>query len=222
MNRWKVIAGILLIFILGAFCGVIGSGVLLKHRIKRFMDPAGPPPPIRVLQRQLDAFELSEDQRVRVDALVDAMHREFTDFFRKTQPQFKAVFDRHVSQIRAVLDPVQQKQLDEAVNRIETRMKQPPFGRKGPRPGPDPERLFRRLQQQLNLSDDQLAQIRPILDEEMEKRHGMLSDAEGSHDRRARREQMMQLHQATEKRLQAILTPEQLEAFRTLRRERRP
>jgi hypothetical protein len=230
MNRWKVISGILLIFMLGAFCGVVGSGLFIKHRIKRFMDPAGPPPPIRFLQQQLDAFELSVDQQARIDRLFDDMHRDFVELFRQSQPEFKQTFDRYVLQIRNVLRADQQEKLDRVAARIESRlhrMQPPPFREKGPlsgdRPmGPGPERMLDRLAWELDLSRDQVRQMRPILEEQMEKRRSLLLEDTAGDERSGLRERTEKLHQETNRQLEAILTPEQVESFRKIGRNRRP
>ncbi|BBO70961.1 hypothetical protein DSCA_48910 [Desulfosarcina alkanivorans] len=229
MNRWKVIAGILMIFILGAFCGVIGSGLFLKHRIKRFMDPAGPPPPIRFLQRQFDDFQLSAEQQARIDALFDDMHREFDELFRKSQPEFKALFDRYLSQIREVLRPDQQEKLNRVAARIEShlqRMKPPPFRNKAPFSGgrrlrPDPHRQLDRLAWELDLTRDQVLQMRPILEEQMAKRRRLLENTTND-NRGGLREKLMAIGEETDRRLETILNPEQAASFKKLRRRRRP
>lgn len=161
MNRWKVVAGILLIFILGALSGAAVTNTFFKHRIKRFMDPKGPPPPILILQRQMDRLTLSQDQQDRIDALFDEMHREFTDLWKKSQPIFKQLFDRYLLRIREVLTPVQQEKLDRSVERIEKRMERM-------KPLPPPEKrgaLFDapRLQKEFGLTVDQAERSAAII-----------------------------------------------------------
>ncbi|WP_319524066.1 hypothetical protein [uncultured Desulfosarcina sp.] len=169
MNRWKVVAGILLIFILGALSGAMGTHVFFRHRIKRFMDPKGPPPPILILQGQMDELALSPDQQNRIDALFDDMHREFSDLWKKSQPIFKQLFDQYLLRIREVLNPAQREKLDRTVERIEKRMERmkPP-----PPPLPPPEKrgvkrgvLYDapQLQKELGLTADQAEKSATIL-----------------------------------------------------------
>ncbi|MDJ0784903.1 MAG: hypothetical protein QNJ22_23255 [Desulfosarcinaceae bacterium] len=134
MNRWKVITGILLILAVGAFSGALGTGIYTKNRIKRFMDPMGPPPPIRILGRQLDELDLSTAQQQKTGALLEAMHLEFLEIFQKTQPELQLIFNHHVNQLRAELTPGQQQLFDNTIQRIEERMQQMlarPFNRQG-------------------------------------------------------------------------------------------
>lgn len=230
MNRWKVIAGILLIFTLGAFCGVIGGGLFFKHRVKRIMDPAGPPPPIRFLKRQLDGLQLSGEQRTQIDALFEDMRRDFVELFRKSQPEFKALFDRYISQIREKLNPDQQEKLNRTVKRMENhlqRMKPPPFRNKDPfagnrRLGPDPHRRLDNLAWELDLSKDQVQKMRPILEEQWVKQRHLLLDDKTRNDRGDLREKMMAIRKETDQLLEAIMTPEQVESFKKMQRKRMP
>jgi len=229
MNKWKVIAGILLIFILGVFSGAIGTSTFFKHRIKRFMDPQGPPPPIRLLQRQLGEFDLSSEQHARIDALFEEMHREFVRRMKKGQKEIKQLFDEYISQIKGVLASEQGEKLDRIVERIENRMQAmqsppPPMGHGGPPPGdgfkgPAPKGMFiQRLQKELSLSDEQVQQIRPILEEEREKQKELFSKTvNGEGDRDDFRNRMDAIRRETDARMVSILTPEQMERFRALR-----
>ncbi|BBO75259.1 hypothetical protein DSCW_26760 [Desulfosarcina widdelii] len=193
MNRWKVIAGILLIFILGALTGAMGTNTFFKHRIKRFMDPKGPPPPILILQRQMDELTLSQEQQNRIDALFDDMHREFTDLWKKSQPVFKQLFDQYLLRIREVLNPAQQEKLDRTVDRIEKRMERM-------KPPPPPEKrggLFDapRLQKELGLTADQA-----------EKGAAILKDLKKKSDAVHRRfdEEMLLLHDRMDAELKQV------------------
>ena len=134
MNKWKVAAGILLIFVLGALTGAIGTGVFVKSRIHRFMDPKGPPPPIRILHREFSRMDLSDNQRLEVNAMLNDMHREVAKHMRQSVPQVKQLFDQRIEKIREKLDPIQQERLDKTLGRIESRMrhmKPPPFPKQG-------------------------------------------------------------------------------------------
>jgi Spy/CpxP family protein refolding chaperone len=230
MDRWKVIAGILLIFVLGAFCGVTGSGLFFKHRVKRFMDPAGPPPPIHFLKQQLDDFQLSAGQQAQIDALLDDMRRDFTELFRKSQPKFNALFDRYISKIREKLRPDQRKKLNRVVKRLGRhmlRMEPSPPGDRDPfsgdrRSGPDPDRQLHRLARELALSREQMQQMRPILEKQREKQHSLFMEDATSEDHSDLREKMMAIGQETDQQLKAIMTPEQVESFKKLHRKRMP
>jgi len=89
------------------------------------------------------------------------------------------------------------------------------------RRGPDPEKMLSHLTQELALSDDQANQIRPILEAQAEKRQKLFSESPSGGDRRAMREQMRAIHEETDKQIESILTPEQVEQFQELRKKMR-
>jgi Spy/CpxP family protein refolding chaperone len=76
------------------------------------------------------------------------------------------------------------------------------------------------LRDALSLSDAQTAEVRALFEAEMAARPPR--GERGSVDREARRAQMAQRRAEMEHRLADILTPEQMEAFRTWQQENRP
>jgi Spy/CpxP family protein refolding chaperone len=89
------------------------------------------------------------------------------------------------------------------------------------RRGPDPEKMLSHLTEELALSDDQANQIRPLLEAQAEKRQKLFSESSSGGDRRAMREQMRAIHEETDKQIESILTPEQVEQFQELRKRMR-
>jgi Spy/CpxP family protein refolding chaperone len=71
-----------------------------------------------------------------------------------------------------------------------------------------PEQIVSRLKDRLNLTDDQVNKIRPIIEESMWKQEAL-------------RKEMLQLLQSTDAKIGAVLTPEQLKEFQQLKDERR-
>jgi Spy/CpxP family protein refolding chaperone len=89
------------------------------------------------------------------------------------------------------------------------------------RRGPDPEKMVSHLTQELALSEDQANQIRLILEAQAEKRQKLFSESSSGGDRRAMREQMRAIHKETDRQIESILTPEQIEQFQDLRKKMR-
>jgi len=89
--------------------------------------------------------------------------------------------------------------------------------------GVSPERQLAHLKDRLHLEDDQINQIRPIL-EDMAARRETIRERYHSQEQSGRvatREEMQTLRRETEARLAEILTAEQMDAFRALREEQR-
>lgn len=81
------------------------------------------------------------------------------------------------------------------------------------RRGASIEQRLSHLKEALALTDEQVEQVRPILEEEKEKRQNLRSNVSLNNDRSAMREKMMEIREETKKQLGSILTPEQLEQF---------
>lgn len=74
-------------------------------------------------------------------------------------------------------------------------------------PRPTAEEKINKLKQELNLTDEQVKQITPIIQSEMQKRKEVM-------------DQMRNLHQDTENKIGQYLTPEQMTQWKTLREQR--
>jgi len=160
MNKWKAITGILLIFILGGLIGALGTGMVVKQRIKRFTDPKGPPLPIHFLQRQLRRMSLSSDQKADINPILDRMHAEFMALLERSRPEFDRLFDTHVQEIREKLDAGQQEELDAMVQKIKAHLQRvhaSGFRKK------DGESLLFDLKTELDLTPEQVKTSQAII-----------------------------------------------------------
>lgn len=213
MNKWKAIAGILLIFILGGLVGALGTGMVVKQRIKRFADPKRPPPPIHVLQRQLRRMSLSADQETKITPILERMQAGFLALLEKSRPEFDRLFDTHVQEIREKLDASQQEQLDATVQKIKAhlkRMHSPGSMKK------DGASLLSVLKTELDLTPEQAKTSQAIIQamqkkmETIRKRFGRQKDL--LKDRFA--DDMETEYQSAEAALSRVLTAQQMEALK--------
>lgn len=84
--------------------------------------------------------------------------------------------------------------------------------------------IISQLQEQLNLSDAQVEQVRPIFEEEFEKREELFEknreQGQGPESRKALDEEFQKLQEETEKQLEEIFTEEQMTLYRKMLEER--
>jgi hypothetical protein len=75
----------------------------------------------------------------------------------------------------------------------------------------------------LNLTEEQVAQAQPIIEDQVQKRRETFESwrEEGSQDRQSLKDAMQSLQEATESQLATILTEEQLEGLRKMQDEQR-
>jgi Spy/CpxP family protein refolding chaperone len=83
--------------------------------------------------------------------------------------------------------------------------------------------LLAAMKERLNLTEEQATRVWPIIEEQTRKRHEIFESYRGQCDqgRQSLRNAMQELQMSTENQLAAILTDEQMEAFRKMDEERR-
>lgn len=100
---------------------------------------------------------------------------------------------------------------------------QPTRPEQPPKP-PTVEDIVSQLQEQLNLTDEQVEQVRPIFEKEFEKREELFQknrgQGQGPESRKAVDEEFQKLQEETEKQLEKIFTEEQMTLYRKMLEER--
>ena len=122
MKRWKLISGLLLVFVLGVLAGSFGTRIYLKDRFEHLRkDPKARQAFImRKLSKEL---ELTPDQKIKVEKIVEQMGAKRREFFLKNRPEIKRIMDEGFAQIKKELNNDQQKKLDVLREKFEKRRK---------------------------------------------------------------------------------------------------
>ena len=122
MKRWKLISGLLLVFVLGILAGAFGTRIYLKDRFAHLRkDPKARQAFImRKLSKEL---ELTPDQKIKIEKIVEQLGEKRREFFLKNRPEIKKIMDEGFLQIKKELDDDQQKKLDELREEFEKRRK---------------------------------------------------------------------------------------------------
>jgi len=76
-----------------------------------------------------------------------------------------------------------------------------------------------RLSKELNLTDEQKAKVKPILDEQMKQMHATQEDSSLTQEQK--HDKMKQIHEATHSQINDILTPEQQKKFAALKEQQK-
>jgi hypothetical protein len=109
--RWKLISGLLLVFVLGILAGSLGTGFYLKHRLA----PLIKEPRARktfIMKRLSKELNLTSDQKTKIDPLVEQMIEKRREYYLKNRPEIKTIMDQGFAQIREELNEDQKKKLD--------------------------------------------------------------------------------------------------------------
>jgi nucleoid DNA-binding protein len=110
--RWKLISGLLLVFVLGVLVGSVGTGFYLKHRLA----PIIKEPRARkafIMKRLSKKLNLTPNQKTKIEPIVEQMIEKRREYYRKTRPEIKRIMDQGFTQIKEELNEDQKKKLDE-------------------------------------------------------------------------------------------------------------
>jgi len=113
MNRLKVWVGIVLVFLLGALAGSLGTGIYFKHRIERFAKGGRPPIKMVLMKKLSHGLDLTETQRVGIEEILDQLEIKLLDLRQKHRPELAKLFEHSFGLIREKLNSEQKKRFDE-------------------------------------------------------------------------------------------------------------
>ena len=109
--RWKLILGLLLVFVLGILAGSVGTGFYLKHRFA----PLIKEPRARktfIMKKLSKELNLTLDQKTKIEPIVEQMIEKRREYYLKNRPEIKTIMDQGFAQIREELNEDQKKKLD--------------------------------------------------------------------------------------------------------------
>ena len=129
---WKAALGVILVFILGWFGGVLTIIVVERHRALILLqhEPEGM---AKLLERQtLRSLDLDEGKRKQVHDLIVQNLKQRMELQKQIQPQVRVINRQTLQQIDALLTPDQQQRFRESLAGFKKR-----FGRNPFNTGPD-------------------------------------------------------------------------------------
>ena len=120
MKRWKLLTGLLLVFVLGVLLGSTGTGYYFTHRF-------APPTMDRttreafIMDRLSKELNLTRDQQLKIGRIVDQMVEKRHEHFRRSRPELRRIMDQGFSQIKEELNENQRNRLDALREKFERR-----------------------------------------------------------------------------------------------------
>lgn len=123
MQKWKIVAGLLLVFVLGALTGALSTGIALK-RHHPFFSGAPEGRKAFIMKRLSRKLDLSADQKVRIEAIIDRVQSETFQQMRDGRRFMHRQLEKGFAEIRKELTPEQQRRFDEMKADREQRRKE--------------------------------------------------------------------------------------------------
>lgn len=138
MNRWKAVLRYGLVFALGLALGLVGSHLVIKHRLKRAMQDRPAAQRQMVLRQLARQLELTKPQQVEIEKIVNARMQALEELRKHNQPEIREIFQRSTDEMKVHLTSEQQEKLDRLTQRLQQRLARPGTRRSSPPADPFP------------------------------------------------------------------------------------
>jgi Spy/CpxP family protein refolding chaperone len=135
MKKWKLYAGLVLIFILGVVAGSLGDRFVHKQRFDRFRKDPGARKTL-FLERLTKKLDLTEEQKKVFEQIVTRIDERMQGHRKQKRSEMKAIMDEGFSQMSEQLTPEQKKKLDKMRKKARRFLGRPP-GPSHPKPPRD-------------------------------------------------------------------------------------
>jgi hypothetical protein len=122
VHKWKLLSGLLLVFVLGILVGSIGAGFYLKYRSAA---PERGPRARKdfIINRLSKELNLTPAQKTKIGPIIEQMIEKRRDYYMKIRPEVKSIMEQGFSQIEQELNEDQQKKLKILREKFEKRRK---------------------------------------------------------------------------------------------------
>jgi hypothetical protein len=123
MNNWKVWTAFMLVFFLGAACGVLGSGVVVKQRIVKFknLKGTGLGGGKRFLHKIESQVKPDEQSMKEIRRIVAVNQQQIQEVRGKAAEEILQIYTTTEQEITTLLTPEQQVRFAKIMQRIRKR-----------------------------------------------------------------------------------------------------
>ena len=113
MEKWRVLIGIIVVFILGAIAGGLMSYAACWNR-PHWGETHPREEVVRKLSRKL---HLDDAQKAQVEVIVNDAHNQMREMRRETQPKIDSIMGSAQAKIREILRPDQKAEFEKLIAR---------------------------------------------------------------------------------------------------------
>lgn len=111
MKKWKLIAGVLLIFASGLLVGALASGMYIKHKHPLFK--RDPVVKTRYIMEKLSGkLDLTDSQKEKITGIVQGIETEARALYQRHRSEMKEVLEKGVAEMKTELNPGQVRELE--------------------------------------------------------------------------------------------------------------
>lgn len=107
MIKWRSIASIILIFLLGMLAGMLLNHKIYQNKIERFITNEPSSMEKFIIERLNRELNLEPSQLEQVRNIVQDTHEQIRKIRQQCRPQVEEIITRSQNRVRALLHPVQ-------------------------------------------------------------------------------------------------------------------
>lgn len=230
MKKWQIAISILLVFAIGTAAGAYGSRVMFKKRITRALRTEGSPG-IRVIHGMMDRLDLSEAQKASIDAIIEENNEKWETIRQEYEPKIKELYETVIEETKKELTDEQRNEIETMSAQVQRRLPRrntaplrsasPPEG-SGPLSMTQPfgkkskSDLAAGIMEQLRIEEEKSAEVQSIIEADLKRQKALNNELEKSQAAMEQKfqEKISDIKADTEKKLEKLLTPEQMETYR--------
>lgn len=222
MNKIKLIIGVILVFAVGILAGSICTGFYFKGQLKQFI-AEGPPMDMRI-RRVLDDFskdlDLSETQKLQIEKILRDAQEKILELRRDTFPHMEELNEKTLELIREKLNEKQREKFNTFYNKMKRFNDR--FAVRLDFPGRPFSHELDEMKSRLNLKPEQASEIEKIMKDGFNNRENIIKEGREKEppDLSIIRNKMMEIDELENKKIESILTEEQLDSFKKFLEER--
>jgi hypothetical protein len=120
-SRIWLAAFIVVVFATGIAIGFLFSEYLQLGSVAREESSARPLPPMRLTERLADELQMTREQRLQLDAIVNVRRRNFESVREEMRKRFESDAGTLTIEIREILTPEQLEKFDDVVASVRAR-----------------------------------------------------------------------------------------------------
>ncbi len=221
MNKLKLLAGITLLFCVGVFVGILGTGAHFTHKFERFTRGGHRPPIARLLMERLTRkLDLTKTQQAEVLEITEQTRLKLHDLRGKYEPEMEAILESSLQSVKEKLNDTQRKKIDEMYRKLKERWREREVSHEMAARG-TPRESFDRLKAALGLTEIQQSKVRQMIEDGIKDRNQIIRKyrEQGHLLKRSLRRDIRENRKSVEERLAAVLTKDQMEKYRQFEKQ---
>lgn len=115
MKKWKPIASIIIVFLLGALAGSLVTHKIYRQRTERIMRNEPGAMGEMIVRRLNDKLDLDAAQLEKLRAIVKETHADIRNLRKQIRPQIEEALTRSQDRVRAILRPDQLEKYEKII-----------------------------------------------------------------------------------------------------------